>query len=224
MCNERLVTEEEKHGVDRRLETNRAGEDLPTIVKTNLPMPWAIGKRFVILALTLLQFCGGAQALHLPIRGLPWRGRPSDSSTGAGRDLAAALGCVPQRQAAATPLRVVESKHNCTSLLTGGEMLQQRATLLHFGGGAQALHLPIRGLGRGRPSDSSTGAGRGLAAALGCVPLGQAAAPPLRIVENKLNCTSLLTGGEMLQQCAWTPQRALLQAGTGQDSSALLRN
>ena len=42
MCNERLVTEEEKHGVDRRLETNRAGEDLPTVVKTNLPVPWAV--------------------------------------------------------------------------------------------------------------------------------------------------------------------------------------
>jgi hypothetical protein len=147
-CSERLATEEEKRCVSSRLETTRAGEDLLTTVKTNLPMPRAIGKRTVILAFTLLHFCGGAQALNLPTRGLP---------------------------------------------------------------------------GRGRPSDSSTGAGRGLAAALGCVPLGQAEAPPLRVVENKHNCTSLLTGGEMLQQHAWTPQRALLQAGKGQDSSALLR-
>ena len=112
-------------------------------------MPWAIGKRLVILALILLHFCGGAQALHyLPMRGLPLQGRPPDSSSGAGCGLAAALGRVP----------------------------------------------PV-----------------------------QAATPPLRVAENKHNCTSLLTGGEMLQQCAWTPQRAPLQIGKGQDSSALLR-
>jgi len=179
----------------------------------------------VILALILLHFCGGAQALHLPIRGLPQRGRPPDSlpgagrglavawgcafcpSTGAGCGLAAALGCESLGQTAAPPLRAVEHKHNCTSLFTRGERLQQSA-----------------GLGRGRPSDSSTGAGRDLAAALGCVPQRQAAATPLRVVESKHNCTSLLTVGEMLQQRAWIPQRALLQAGTGQDSSALLRN
>ncbi len=122
----------------------------------------------MILALILLHFCGGAQALHLPIRGLPQRGRPPDSlpgagrglavawgcafcpSTGAGCGLAAALGCESLGQTAAPPLRAVEHKHNCTSLFTRGERLQQSA-----------------GLGRGRPSDSSTGAGRDLAAALG---------------------------------------------------------
>jgi hypothetical protein len=71
MHSERLGTEEEKRYVGSRPETTRAGEDLLTVVKTNLPMPWAIGKRFVILALILLHFCGGAQALHLPMRGLP---------------------------------------------------------------------------------------------------------------------------------------------------------
>jgi hypothetical protein len=110
-----------------RPEATRAGEDLLTTVKTNLPMQRAIGKRIVILAITLLHFCGGAQALNLPIRGLPWRGRPPDSSPVAGCGLAAALGCVPPVQAATPPFRVVENKHNCTSLLTGGEMLQQRA-------------------------------------------------------------------------------------------------
>ena len=46
-------------------------EGLLTAVKTNLPMQRAIGKRIVILALTLLHFCVGAQALNLSIRGLP---------------------------------------------------------------------------------------------------------------------------------------------------------
>jgi hypothetical protein len=165
MCSERLATGEEKHGVGRRLETDRAGEDLPTVVKTNLPMPWAIGTRLVIIALILLHFCGGAQALHLPIRGLPRRGTPSDSLPGAGHGLAVAWGCA---------------------------------------------------------FSSSTGAGCGLAEALGCDSLGRTAAP-LRAVEDKHNYTSLLTGGEMLQQHAWIPQRALLQDGKGQDSSALLR-
>ena len=42
MCSERLATEEEKRCVGSRLETTRAGEDLPTVVKTNLPVPWAV--------------------------------------------------------------------------------------------------------------------------------------------------------------------------------------
>ena len=127
MHRERLGIEEEKRYVGSRPETTRAGEDLLTVVKTNLPMLWAIGKRFVILALILLHFCGEAQALHLPMRGLPRRGRPPDSSSGAGGGVAAALGRVPPLQAAAPPLRVAENKHNCTSLLAGGEMLQQCA-------------------------------------------------------------------------------------------------
>ena len=45
----------------------------------------------------------------------------------------------------------------------------------------------------------------------------------MRVVENKHNCTSLLTVGEMLQQRAWTAQRALPQTGTGHGSFALLR-
>ena len=106
---------------------NGGSEDLLTTVKTNLPTPRAIGKRIVILALTLLHFCGGAQSLNWPIRGPLRRDRPPDSSPCAGRGLVAALGCVPPVQAAVPPLRVVENKHNYTSLPPVGEMLQQRA-------------------------------------------------------------------------------------------------
>ena len=42
MCSDRLATEEEKHCVGSRLVTDRAGEVLPTVVKTNLPVPWAV--------------------------------------------------------------------------------------------------------------------------------------------------------------------------------------
>jgi hypothetical protein len=82
MSSELLATKEEKHCVGSRLVTARASEDLPTVVKTNLPTLWAVGKRLVIPFLILLHFCGGAQALNLPIRGLPRGGRTPDSLPG----------------------------------------------------------------------------------------------------------------------------------------------
>ena len=81
MRSERLGTEEENRCVVDELARphvefvgvsgSGGSEDLLTTVKTNLPMQRAIGKRIVILALTLLHFCVGAQALNLSIRGLP---------------------------------------------------------------------------------------------------------------------------------------------------------
>ena len=129
MRSERLGTEEENRCVVDELARphvefvgvsgSGGSEDLLTTVKTNLPTSRAIGKRIVIFGLTLLHFCGGAQALNLPIRGPLRRDRPLIFAT--------ALGCAPSVQVTAPPLRVVENKHNFTALLTVGEMLQQRA-------------------------------------------------------------------------------------------------
>ena len=66
---------------------------LETSVKTNRLIPRAVGKLILILVLTLLHFCVGAQALNSPVR-VPPQHCPSG--------LTAALGCVPPAQAPAS--------------------------------------------------------------------------------------------------------------------------
>ena len=91
---------------------------LETSVKTNRLIPRAVGKLILILVLTLLHFCVGAQALNSPVR-VPPQHCPSG--------LTAALGCVPPAQAAASPSRGAGDKHKRASLPTVGEILYQRA-------------------------------------------------------------------------------------------------
>ena len=91
---------------------------LETSVKTNRLIPRAVGKLILILVLTLLHFCVGAQALNSPVR-VPPQHCP--------RGLTAALGCVPPAQAAASPSKGAGDKHKRASLLTVGEILYQCA-------------------------------------------------------------------------------------------------